>query len=497
MSPVRLGSGQVTVRDIVDLAEGCASLEIGPALLDRLAAARAILESSARSGLRIYGLNTGLGAKVGVDLAGVPSKEATHAFQSNLVRGRVIGVGEPLSETIVRSAIAARCSMLAQCGSGISIHVFQALAALLDARVHPVVPRFGSLGESDLGLLAHVALVLIGEGWACYEGELMPGAEALKRAGLAPVELGLKDGLSLINASAVSVGRGALVAEAAQALSSWQTSVAALSFAAVRANRQVFDPAIQSARPASGQVEAAGRFRLLLDDADYAAAGLQDPLSFRCLASLTGALDDAVERARAQVELELNAAADNPLVLWDEQILCSTGNFASPSFALSFENLGLAMAQAAQGSVARLVHLGDGRRAGLPRALSPVGGTSAGIVPLQKTAMALLAEVRRNANPVMLDFWPVSEGVEDHATQSPLVAEKSDAIIQAWRQLVALELLAACQAVDLQANLALDGCLRRLHGQVRELVPGFQHDRPHAFDLSKLVELIASTPPVA
>ena len=495
MTIVELGTGVVGSTDIVALAERRAVTGAAPAGLGRLAAARAVLDRAAASGTRIYGLNTGLGAKVGLDVRDDTALLTAAEFQNRLVRERAIGSGEPLSGVIVRAAIAARCAMLAQGGSGISVHVFQALCAMLDAGVDPIVPRHGSLGEGDLGLLAHVALVLIGEGEARYLGERLAGAEALRRAGLAPVQLGAKDGLSLINASAVSVGHGALVVNELANLFAWQEYAAALGFVAIRANRQIFDARLQEARPVAGQIAAAARLRALLTGTEYTAAGLQDPLSFRCLAAVSGVLPVAIGRVEAEIDLELNAAADNPLVLRDGDAVLSTGNFATPAFALAFENLGLAVAQAAQTSAARFIHLSNGGRAGLPRALSSVGGTAAGLIPLQKTAMALLAALRRHAAPAMLDYWPVSEGVEDHATQSPLVVEKTQAMCGYWRQLIGLEMLAAAQAADLQEGLVLGGSLQALHREVRNVVGCLDQDRPRSFDLAALCERIATAPP--
>ncbi|WP_027135836.1 HAL/PAL/TAL family ammonia-lyase [Geminicoccus roseus] len=486
MNRIRLGTGTVAASDIVALASGQARTEVLPDVIERLQQARSALDQAAASGSRIYGMNTGLGAKVGIDLAEDPA-----AFQNQLVRGRAIGVGEPLPTRVVRAMIAARCAMLAQGGSGISVPVFQALCALLDKDVHPVVPARGSMGASDLGLLAHVALVLIGEGQAEHRGEVLAGAEALRRAGLAPVALAPKDGLSLISSSAHAVGHAALAVQAASALLAWQEGAAALAFIGMRGNAAIFDPRLQLARPAGGQVDAAARLRQLLEGSAAPAAKLQDPLSFRCLAPVLGAASEAIRRARDEVEVELNAAADNPLVLSAAGTALSTGNFANPSLALAFENLGLALAQAAQSSMARFLQLSGGGRAGLPGALSNAGGAAAGFVPLQKTVMALMADIRRQAAPAMLDYWPIAEGVEDHATQAPLVVAKTEAIVAAWRHLVAIELLAAAQAVDLQEGLALAGPLDPLHQAVRSRVPKLEADRPLGPDAQLLHDWIA------
>ncbi|WP_159710049.1 aromatic amino acid lyase, partial [Geminicoccus flavidas] len=300
------------------------------------------------------------------------------------------------------------------------------------------------------------------------------------------VKLGPKDGLSLLNAGAFSAGAGALLAHEATRLLCWQEHAAALSFAATSANRRVLEAAVQAARPATGQMEAGARLRRLLAGSDWPAVALQDPLSLRCAAPVLGAAAAAIDRAWQEVEIELNSASDNPLVLVDAGEVLSTGNFACPALALAFENLGLAMAQAAQASLARFLQLTNGQRQGLPFGLSPVGGVAAGLVPLQKSAMALLAEIRRQAAPVMLDYWPVAAGVEDHATHAPLVVEKAEAILAAWRRLVAIELLASAQAIDLVGKDRLGPPLAALHARLRRVVASLHDDRPAGPDAERL-----------
>ena len=478
------------VDDIVAVADGRRRVELDPAVRERLVAARAALDHAAQGGQRIYGLNTGLGAKVGLDLADDPVE-----FQNMLLRGRAIGVGEPMPGRDVRAIMAARIAMLSAGGSGLSPHVFEALVALLDHDVLPIVPSTGSLGEGDLGLLAHMALVLIGEGEAICQGTRLPGAAALDRVGLTPVALGPKDGLSLINASAVAVGRACLLLAECRRLITWQMHATALSLAAASANRAILDPCIQAARPAPGQVEVAGELRRLLDGTCQPERSIQDPLAFRCVASVLGAQLAAERHAREQTELELGAAADNPVVLADGAVL-STGNFALPAFSLAHENLGLATAHAAQLGAARIIHLTNGTRLGLPRALSVQAATAAGFVPLQKTVSALLAQIRHAAQPVILDLLAVSEGVEDHGTQAPLVVAKTRTMLASWRRLIAIELLAAAQAVDLREGLALGAPLAGLHAAIRSLVPRLDQDRPLGPDAERLARWIeAAYPP--
>jgi histidine ammonia-lyase len=376
--------------------------------------------------------------------------------------------------------MAARLAMLAVGGSGISPFVFEALLALLNAGVHPVMPSIGSIGAGDLVLLSPLARCLIGEGSAEYESAVYPAAEALSRAGLSAVTLAPKDGISLLNASAVSAGQGALALHDARQLFAFQRQAAALSFEGLGGNPLILSPAIQNARPAAGQAEEAAKILAMLEGSSLfeAKAAIQDPLSLRCVAPIHGALSDALARAIEAVEIELNAAADNPLVILDENRVLSTGNFHTPSLSLAFETLGLAIAQVAAASAARFIQLTGSARNGLPRYLSPVGGASAGFVPMQKVVTALMAAIRHKANPVMLDFLAVSEGVEDHATQSALAVQKCAEMLDLWRQLIACEMLAAAQAVDLRAGHRCGLGSAVAYARVRRIAPMLTDDRP-------------------
>jgi histidine ammonia-lyase len=385
--------------------------------------------------------------------------------------------------------------MLSTGGSGLSPTVFVALVDALNAGVHPVMPSLGSIGAGDLVLMTALARLLTGEGDADYQGRRMPAAKALMMARLVPISLAPKDGLSLINASAVSAGSGALVVTDALSALAQQHQAGALTMEGIGANRTILDPRLHMARPAAGQQEAAKALQYLLArDEAPAPTTLQDPLSIRCMPSIHGALIEAIGQARHAVEIELNAAADNPLVLSDDGLVLSTGNFHTASLSLAFETLGLAIAQCAAASAARFIQLTGSGRNGLPKYLSPVGGASAGFVPLQKTATSILAAIRHRANPVMLDFLAVSEGVEDHATQTPLAVAKCAGMVALWRRLIALELMAAAQAVDLRDGLTLAPRTAAIHRAIRALVPSLKEDRPLGIDAEALFAALANGP---
>jgi histidine ammonia-lyase len=483
---VLTGSG-VRVEDVACVAREARKVEIVPDLIGRLDTARQVLDRAAVSGQKIYGFNTGLGANLGASVEGDAG-----AFQRQLLEGRSAAVGEALPVEAVRATMFARLAMLSVGGSGLTPTVFLALVDALNAGIHPVMPSLGSIGAGDLVLMTALARMLTGEGEADYQGRRMPAAKALMMARLAPVGLAPKDGLSLINASAVSVGGGALAVTDALAAMQLQNQAGALTMAGIGANRTILDPRLHMARPAAGQQEAAKALHDLLAGGEaQAPTTIQDPLSIRCMPSIHGALVDAIGQARHAVEIELNAAADNPLVLGDDALVLSTGNFHTAALSLAFETLGLAVAQCAAASAARFVQLTGSGRNGLPKYLSPIGGASAGFVPLQKTATSILAAIRHKANPVMLDFLPVSEGVEDHAAQTPLAVAKCNDMIVLWRRLIALELMAAAQAVDLREGLALPPKLAILHTGIRSLVPKLAEDRPLGIDAEALHAALA------
>jgi histidine ammonia-lyase len=488
MSALVLTGAGVGIGDVATVARQARKVEVAPAVIGRLEKARKVLDQAAASGQQIYGLNTGLGANLGTSVEGDAS-----AFQRQLLEGRSGAVGEALPVEAVRATMVARTAMLSAGGSGLSPAVFVALIDALNAGVHPVMPSLGSIGAGDLVLMTALARLLIGEGEADYQGRRMPAAKALMMARLAPISLAPKDGLSLINASSVSAGCGALAVTDALSALAQQQQAGALTMEGIGANRSILDPRLHMARPAAGQLEAAKALHdLIARDEAPAPTTLQDPLSIRCMPSIHGALIDAIGQAKHAVEIELNAAADNPLVLSDDELVLSTGNFHTAALSLAFETLGLAIAQCAAASAARFIQLTGSGRNGLPKYLSPVGGASAGFVPLQKTVTSILAAIRHKANPVMLEFLAVSEGVEDHATQTPLAVAKCAGMILLWRRLIAFELMAAAQAVDLRDSFTLAPRTTAIHTATRALVPALKEDRPLGIDAEALYTALAN-----
>jgi len=483
------GSG-LDIDLLVRIAQGRGEVSLTAEARARVTAARAVVERAAAGERPIYGLNTGLGGNLKHRLA----PEEITAFQTQFVVGRAIGVGEPLSRAVVRAAMLARANSMALGGAGVSPAVLDLLIAFLNRDVTPVVPRWGSIGAGDLGLLAHIALVVIGRGWAEYDGHVLPGAEALRAAGLAPETLGPKDGLALCNGNALSGGMAGLALHSARRVLREADRAAVLSFEGYAANPTIFDARLAAARPAFGQVAAAQRFRALLAGSSLydagAARSIQDALSFRCLSQVHGAAHDATDHAVVACELELNAAADNPLVIAADDEILSTGNFHLMALALAGDAAAIALSSVAAMAVGRIIKLMEPQFTQLPRYLSPIGGASAGFVSMQKTAVALYGEIRRHASPACLDQFAVSETVEDHSSQAPLVYAKLTDQVAALERLVALEMLVAAQAVDLRKPERLGAASAPLHAAIRAVVPPLDADRECGADVEKVMTAV-------
>ena len=484
----------VTLADVMRVARDGALVALDPTARERIRKTRETVDRLARSDEAIYGLTTALGANTG---RAIPAGELA-AYQEHAVRARAVGVGPRLATDAVRSMMFARLSGMAVGGSGVSLAVFDALLAMLNAAVHPVVPGKGSIGVADLAPLSHMALPLLAEGTAEYRGEILPAAEALSRAGLAPVALAAKDGLALISSNAASVGCAALALHDATAALDALNVAATLAFEGFRANLSPLDPRVQAARPAPGQREVAARLIALLEGSALwsrgAARRVQDPVSFRCVTQVHGAAFAIAASAGEQIELELNSAADSPLVLPESGEMLSNGNFHVPGLALAFDGLGIGLTQAAAISVERCLKLLSPAFSDLPLQLTRHGPTHSGFATVQKTLTALYNEIRHAANPASLDFLPVSEAVEDHAPMTPHAIAKSVAIGERLRYLAAIELLTAAQAIDLRGvdPDTLGRGAKAAYDAVRKAVPTLDADRPIGPDIEAIERLVAA-----
>lgn len=489
MTAIPLGERPLVLADVTAAARGGADVRMAPHLRERMVAARAVLDEHLAKGIPVYGLNTGLGGNIGHRIG---ADEAA-GLQAAMVSGRVAGVGAPLPIETCRAVLFCRIAGLAQGGAGISPQVFDLLCAMLRHDVIPVIPSIGSTGASDLVQTMSLAAAAIGQGAAYAGGTIRPAGSALEAVGLRPARLAPKDALSIGSASSVGVASGALALAALDDLLAVHAAVAALACQALGASPHIFDARVVAARPAAGQVEAASRFRRLLAGGDFferRPAKVQDAISFRALPQVTGTLIGAFRHAREEVEIELNAAADNPIVLADGARVLPSANFLTASLALAFDTAAIAVAQFATASAQRTIKLMTGRLSGLANYLSPVGGASAGFVPMQKSLASLHAVIRLKAAPASLDGIVVSEMVEDIATNSVLAIAKLNEQLEPLRWMVSIEALVAAQAVDLrradEPGLRLDIGSAAIHDAVRRVVPMLETDRPTGPDAAEV-----------
>src|ERR1019366_3150262 len=372
-----------------------------------------------------YGLNTGLGSlarnHIPLDKIG--------AFSFATVADQVSSYGRPLATDVVRAMMLSRINGMLKAGVGVRRELIELLVALLNAGIHPIVRMVGSVGQGDLSEMADIGKVLIGRGFAGYHGDALAGEEALRRAGLQPIKLGPKEALGLISANGVTMGRGSLVlVDAADLIESMQIA-AALSIEAFGGNLSIIHPAADRLRPHSGQATASARLRELLEGSDLgrpgAARNLQDPLSIRCVPQTHGAVYDALSVARGIMEIELNSAADNPLVLIEEDAIVSVGNFDVTSLAMAFDYMRRGIAHAAQVANERVQKLLWSHFSGLPTGLAHHEGVTGGLRPLGRSFAAL-------------------------ASMAPLAVSTASSLVSLCHRLVALELIVAAQAIDLR-----------------------------------------------
>jgi histidine ammonia-lyase len=443
-----VSSAPMRIAELLAVAGG-RRLELDAEAIASIKDSRAVVEAALASGRTVYGLNTGLGHMKDTRLPDARIR----ALQESMVVGHAAAIGPPLSMMVVRAAMAARVNGIARGGAGASLAAVETLVAMLNAGVHPVVPSAGSVGASDLAQMAAIALVAIGRGEAEVGGEMMSGGEALRRAGIPVLRLEPKDGLALISANGISVGHGALVVfRAMEALEVADLS-AVLSLEALSGNVSPFEKSVAAAKGVKGQVNVSAHIRALIRGSDInrdnPSKTVQDPLSFRVVPQVHGAVMEFIELAKRSVETELNAMTDNPLVERGERRMISNGNFHPMLLALAFDALGPALAHTGQLSDRRLSHLWAATFAMPPVSPSDanrsVWGSRAGErgAPLRYAAAAASAELRQLAGPASLDVSPLDLGVEDHATGAPLSVRRTELALERLEDVFAVELLMA------------------------------------------------------
>jgi histidine ammonia-lyase len=499
VSALLLGDEPLTLEALAAVARDGQPVRPGAAAMAAMARARAVVDAVVEGGDKapaVYGVNTGFGALAEVRI----SAAQVALLQKNLVRSHSAGIGEPLPRDATRAMILLRAAVLATGRSGARPLVCERLCDLLARGVHPIVPRRGSVGASgDLAPLAHLALGLIGEGDAELDGVRMPAAEALRKAGLEPLVLEAKEGLTLLNGTQHMTAVGGLTIFDAEATARVADIAGALSLEALKGTVRAFDERVVNARPHPGQMAVGQLLRELLGGASALAEShrdcgkVQDPYSLRCMPQVHGASRDVLAFARTVLEREANSSTDNPLVFVSgaEGEMISGGNFHGQPVALALDAAAMAVAELANISERRVEQLVNPHlSSGLPPFLAPDSGLNSGFMIAQVSAAALVSENKVLAHPASVDSIPSSAGREDHVSMGATAALKLATIHDHVRMVIAIELLCAAQGLDLRRPLTTTRPLEAVHAAIRAVVPPMMTDRPLAPDIEAVRRLI-------
>ena len=478
--------------DVIKVAHKNEKVGLDPDARLRMLAARRIVEERLTDGQPHYGINTGFGALAEVRI----SMDKVRTLQMNLIRSHSSGVGAPMPQDIVRAAMLLRAHTLALGLSGIRPQVIELLLEMLNARIHPVVPSKGSVGASgDLAPLAHIALALIGEGHVEYHGQKVPAIKAFDAEGLKPVSLEAKEGLSLINGTQMMTAVGTIMLWHADYLSKVADISGAMSLEAVRGTPVAFDARIQRARPHPGQARKAGNLRRLLADSQIRDSHkdckkVQDPYSLRCMPQVHGAVSDALDYASGVITTEINSVTDNPLV-FDNGDIVSGGNFHGEPVALAMDFAGISVAELASISERRVEHLlNPALSDGLPPFLVKESGLNSGFMIAQVAAASLVSENKVLAHPASVDSIPSSANREDHVSMGLTAANKAMTIVTNVRNVLAVEVLAAAQALDFRMPLKPGIGVQAAHEFVRQTISFENEDRVLAWDINRISDML-------
>jgi histidine ammonia-lyase len=451
-----------------------------------------------------YGITTGFGAFKDR----VIPPEQVEQLQYNILVSHAVGVGEAYDMPTVRAIMLIRANTLAMGHSGIRLETLQLLLDMLNKGVHPLIPEKGSLGASgDLAQLAHMALPIIGEGEAYYQGELLDGAEAIQRAGLSTIKLAAKEGLALTNGTSVMCAIGVLETHRSELANATADIAGCLSLEALNGTPQAFDARIHQLRPFPRQIDCAAHLRSLIEGSQftrgYDPKNVQDAYTLRCIPQVHGAVRDAIAYARWVFEIELNAVTDNPLIFIDEETgeieVLSGGNFHGEPLAIAMDYLGLAMSELGNISERRIMRLIDeaSNTWTLPPFLTKAGGLNSGFMIMQYTAAAMATESKVLSHPASVDSIPTSANVEDHVSMGLTAALKARRINDNVERILAIELMAAAQGVDFRRekvgeSAKLGKGTQPAYNLIREYVPFIEKDRLLYKFMRKMEHLVQS-----
>lgn len=490
MKEILFGIDEITLEDLVAIARKDTRVRLAKDLEKRIVKSRVLIEKWVREAKIIYGVTTGFGALSDVTI----SKKDARQLQQNILMSHAAGVGDILDQETVRAVTALRIKELAGGHAGIRLESVQRLIDFLNRGVHPVIPEKGSVGASgDLAPLAHLALVLIGQGEAFYNGRRMSGSEALKESGLQPLVLEAAEGLALINGTQVMTAIGGLAVHDAAMLSKMTDIAAAMSLEVLMGSRTEFDPRIHQVRPHPGQAAAADNMDRITRNSEIITSHkdcgrVQDAYTLRCSPQVHGASKDAIAYAQNVVETEMNSSTSNPLIFSESQEFLLGGNFHGQPVALAMDFLCMAVAELASISERRIERLVNPQLSGLPAFLVSDGGLNSGFMIAQYTAASLVSENKVLAHPACVDSIPTSANKEDHVSMGTIAARKCREIVKNAEYVIAIEFMCAAQAMDLFTNMKSGEGTLAAYKVLREAVAHLYNDRI----LSQDIEIIRS-----
>ncbi|AXF12612.1 histidine ammonia-lyase (plasmid) [Paraburkholderia graminis] len=494
------------MNSIVEISPGHTQLGIWRAVLSGDAArlhqsAQGSVESAAemveqlvRAGKPVYGLNTGFGKLAHVRISDADLSK----LQQNLVMSHMTGYGPPLDANVVRLAMALKIASLGRGASGAKLRTVHLLEQMLERGVVPVIPAQGSVGASgDLAPLAHMSAVLTGGGEAVYQGEVLSGAQALARAGLAPISLAPKEGLALMNGTQVSTALALCGLFALEKSFTAAMAIGCLATEAIAGLASPFDPRIQALRGQPGQIEVGRTMKTLLDNGPMRAISessgkVQDPYSIRCQPQVLGACLDLIRNASATLEIESNAASDNPLIFTDTGEVISGGNFHAEPVAFAADMLAIAITEIGNLSERRCNLLLDPSFSGLPAMLTPDAGLNSGYMTAHISAAAMASENKQRAHPASIDTIPTAGNQEDHVSMATHGARRLLEMNDTLRGILSIEALCAAQALDLRGGDCCSPPLKSAFDAIRARVPFMSEDRPIAPDMASIAQSIRS-----
>lgn len=483
----------LTVEKVWAVAVENAEVEIAPEADERLVRSRKLVYDLVERNVPIYGFNTGVGWNKDHKI----DKSCFEKFNRDMIYSHTMGIRPEASQAEVRAAMVVRLNCLLRGNTGIQPEVARHYALMLNARLHPVIPERGAVGEGDISLLSHIGLAMMGEGLVDYQGRRMSSAEAHREAGLPLVELGPKDALAIISSNAFAAGQAALLLKDMKDLADLSDIVYAVSLEALNGNTSPLDPDVMAARRMPGQTESASRIRKYIEgsflyDPDPTRA-LQDPLCFRGGAHVNGTLRDAIDYAEKYLYIQMNSSDDNPCVLLERETILSNSNFEVTTQALAFEMLGLAVSHLSRLSCYRMIKLGNPSFTGLSRFLSHDGEVHC-FGAFQKAFTALDTEIRHLSNPCTVDYLPLAGEIEDHASNFPTAVQKLRKMVDNLKYIYGMEMIHSAQAIDLRLQ---KGPLRLGRGteiawrEFRKRVGFYKNERPLSPDIEKAHDFIA------